>query len=843
MIKWIVVLATRHRAVFTASCAIVLMVSVFVSSRLPTRLDMDDFLPARDGSDASFEAEIRDLVGGSARIVIYIESASEMQAGEVGPVIDELATRLRRIEGISSVRGHLDPGIRRFLDEEGPKHLLLYLKPDLLELAAEKLTQASIQGAFQPKSDEGEAILNLFVDARERDPLGVGVLAARTIYQMAGSSPIRIVDEYFSLPGQKIFFLVVEPSIEMGRLEKASALVSGINSVFRDLRSDPELGAFLDGKRLSAIGRPISYVAATELVFGDVRRVGFAATITVLILLGLFFRSVLAPFIILLPIVFGLAITGVVAFTVFGSISLIAWAFAGILVGLGVDFSLHIASHYWLHTDAAFDREAALLSAVVRPGRSIFFAGLTSAAAFLSLAIISYPVMKQVALLTGIGLLVMLLGSFTVLVLGLGFSKPSQRSVHIWNKWSSFLANLALRKPAPGLLFWIALIGSAAVVSSSIQYETHPWNLALKGNPKTAEMDRLNDQLGSSFSPILVVSKGATLDEAMRRDRSAVDVLRRGAERSRIVSIESVSNWLPIREDQEANIEFVRSRPELFSPTRFRIDYDAALASSAQSGSVSLNEYLLEEYPAEISRFLRPNLEAVDLGFLRKSGLGSELNRFLFQAGGKHVVVSYVYLRQFPWAKGSVSRFLETYEMLGGDELEGVQLMGDALRSDGHSSILRRDLAVASILSAFLVLVILWVQFRRLSRIIICLLPAICGMAAALLVMAILQIELNLFTLAIAPILIGLGVDDGIHIVQRLHSGQSLELVFQEAGSSMTMTTLTTVGAFACLGFARFDGIQELGLVGGIGLLVCLFASLHLVPVCYRLIFDRAPAG
>ncbi len=47
--------------------------------------------------------------------------------------------------------------------------------------------------------------------------------------------------------------------------------------------------------------------------------------------------------------------------------------------------------------------------------------------------------------------------------------------------------------------------------------------------------------------------------------------------------------------------------------------------------------------------------------------------------------------------------------------------------------------------------------------------------------------------------------------------------------------TMTTVGAFACLVFATFTGVRELGLVGAVGLIVCLLASLHLIPLVYRL--------
>ena len=63
------------------------------------------------------------------------------------------------------------------------------------------------------------------------------------------------------------------------------------------------------------------------------------------------------------------------------------------------------------------ERAEAVASAVARPGPGIVFGGLTSAAAFFSLQVVSYPAMKQLAWLTGIGLLAIMASSFVVLPL------------------------------------------------------------------------------------------------------------------------------------------------------------------------------------------------------------------------------------------------------------------------------------------------------------------------------------------------------------------------------------------------------------------------------------------
>jgi predicted RND superfamily exporter protein len=119
--------------------------------------------------------------------------------------------------------------------------------------------------------------------------------------------------------------------------------------------------------------------------------------------------------------------------------------------------------------------------------------------------------------------------------------------------------------------------------------------------------------------------------------------------------------------------------------------------------------------------------------------------------------------------------------------------------------------------------------------------PVVCGLGAALLIMRLFGIPLTLLTIALAPILVGIGVDDGVHVVDRLARGEDVDSVLRETGAAMTLTTLTTVGAFAALSLTTFTGIRELGLIGGVGLIVCLLASLHLIPLGWMVLNERRP--
>jgi len=439
--------------------------------------------------------------------------------------------------------------------------------------------------------------------------------------------------------------------------------------------------------------------------------------------------------------------------------------------------------------------------------------------------------MTELALLVALGLIAMLLCSFTLLPLLLSFSRPAASREAPWSRWGAWFERTSGGPPLRAAAPWLLLVGAGLLALPGLRFELHPWALALRGNPESARLDRLNREAGSAFTPLLIVSTGASADEALARDREAVGKLKTVALQAGVASIQSLARWLPAPEVQRANIRFVREHRDLFSPQRFRRDFEAVVARMAHPAPALAGKYL-----PEILRSLDPDPQELTLNGLRELGLGADIDRHLMRDGEGYVAVSYVYLRRFPWAEGSASKFVAVARAAGVEDVPGVRLAGDALRSADHARVIRRALIVATLLATLLVGTLLALRFRRIALVALCLAPLACGLAACLLTMRLFGIELTLLSIAIVPILIGIGVDDGIHIVDRLNSGQDLGTVLREAGAAMIMTTLTTVGAFAAFALATFTGVREVGLVGAVGMLACLLASLHLVPLGWRLL-------
>ncbi len=99
--------------------------------------------------------------------------------------------------------------------------------------------------------------------------------------------------------------------------------------------------------------------------------------------------------------------------------------------------------------------------------------------------------------------------------------------------------------------------------------------------------------------------------------------------------------------------------------------------------------------------------------------------------------------------------------------------------------------------------------------------------------------HLNVLTITFVPMLIGLAIDYGVHLITRyeeeLRHGRTQEEAMAKAmvftGQGIFTGSLTTAGAFLAMAFTNFKGIGEMGIICGGGLLVCLIPMMTLLPV------------
>jgi len=149
-----------------------------------------------------------------------------------------------------------------------------------------------------------------------------------------------------------------------------------------------------------------------------------------------------------------------------------------------------------------------------------------------------------------------------------------------------------------------------------------------------------------------------------------------------------------------------------------------------------------------------------------------------------------------------------------------VELM-DIMSKDG------RKASFLAIVAAFLVLLL---DFRSFKYALIGMVPFIFGAIWMTGFMEILGLQFTMMNILAVPLIIGIGIDDGVHILHRWKIEKNLDIVYRSTGKAIFLTSLTTMLGFGSLCFATYRGLGSMGIALFIGVGTCFLATLFIIP-------------
>ena len=163
-----------------------------------------------------------------------------------------------------------------------------------------------------------------------------------------------------------------------------------------------------------------------------------------------------------------------------------------------------------------------------------------------------------------------------------------------------------------------------------------------------------------------------------------------------------------------------------------------------------------------------------------------------------------------------------------GATLTGVNLVSERLRH-----IVWQDAALAGGVGLLVVLLMLLWEMRNMRAALTCLLPVVLGIVWTFGVMVLFGLSLNLLNVFVMTMIIGVGVDYGIHVLHRIREGQSLQEI-GETGRAVLLAALTTVVGFGSLVTTHYPGLRSIGWMTSLGVLFSCFAALVILPLVVR---------
>jgi hypothetical protein len=159
------------------------------------------------------------------------------------------------------------------------------------------------------------------------------------------------------------------------------------------------------------------------------------------------------------------------------------------------------------------------------------------------------------------------------------------------------------------------------------------------------------------------------------------------------------------------------------------------------------------------------------------------------------------------------------------------EITGRPVLDLGIGDIVITAFQTAILIAVSLIFLILMVALRSLVDSILVFIPLAMTALLTLSVSVLIDLPLNMANVVVIPLIFGLGVDNGIHIVKRFHQSSNVEeLVHSSTPKAVFLSNLTTLGTFGALSFSSHQGIYSIGVLLTIGLTSLMFLTLVSLP-------------
>ncbi len=851
-----------------------------------------DLLPAKDTRTVEFNKIIEEFVSATSIVVVVegeedrIKSFAEQAVPKILAARDPKDNQLcaRRVDYKQEVDFLKNHGFMLMKAEDLENLKDIFKDPHLLPLLT------NINNSFEKEYIQREESIS----TREREDSAVVFLHGlqewlETIreYALATSlskdSAKRAVDDlilgepYFLSYDRSVLILNIIPNFTM---MDASKLVSGtdaIQDVIDEVQEDfPDVTAGLTG--MIPLGHD-------EMVYAE-KSLGYTtliAIVAIIILLVVSFRMWVAPLLAVISLLVGVIWAGGTVFLLVKQLNIMTSMFVVILLGLGIDFSIHIISSF---TEARFlgrSIEKSKEETFLKSGKGILSGALTTACAFFTLTISSSRGMKEMGIVTGSGLLCILLVTFlllpSLLVLRerrLEKRKEKGKEKRLWTRRDISFRFLGKATEFMGRHFITTLIASLAVTviliffATQITFDQNYMNIEPKGLTSILLQDTVLEKfdLGMDYALILANSP----DKSRKMAKASREL-------ASVAMTEDISFYLPSEEEQKKRLPHILEiREAILSGTSASFHKASGiddLLKELQRLEMNIKElqdlaYLggqdkVEKKCSEIvgspeDPSLKSRVEELVLLLEKnKSQAITGLERFErdYIPYFKETVTNMsspekITLDMLPlsvldrYSNHERDTFLVTVFPAGNiwQDAEYLKRFTEDLkkisdRATGFPPIFRalieiigRDGLNAALLTLLIVFLLLTLDYFNPGKALMAMIPLAIGLFWMVGLMKLVGMQLTVVNVMGIPLIIGIGIDDGVHIIHRWRreGPGKLRHIFASTGKAIFLTSLTTMLAFGSLIFSVWRGFGQLGGALAIGVGTCFLTTVIILP-------------
>ena len=566
-----------------------------------------------------------------------------------------------------------------------------------------------------------------------------------------------------------------------------------------------------------------------------------------------------------LCLVVGLGYTMFYTTATVGHLNILTITFVPILIGLAIDFGVHLITRYEEELRHGKSQNEAMELAMVNTGIGIFTGAFTTSGAFFAMALTNFKGIQEMGIICGGGMLLCLVPMMTMLpvlllhgrqnVIDAGAASPVDHRARIENLW--------LRRPVLVVAVTLVLCALAVAQFRKVYFDYNLLNMQSRGLPAVVLEHTLIDTAEKS---VLFGAMVATNLDHLAELKIKVLKL------PTVASVDPIAEF--VTDDQSGNLALVQQIktdvssihfaamdpepvdvPELSQTfwalqgyvglaAEFSAKDDAKLSHdllSIRSAIVDFKALLWQKSEAvpQLTKFqnalftdIHDTFDALKnqdaSGRIRAADLPLALRNRFVGVTGKYLLQ--VYPKKDVWQRDNQKEFVR--------ELRTVDpnVTGTPVQLYEYTTLLKDSYQEAAWYALGAIAILVFIHFHSLSAVILALLPVGIGAAWMVGLMGYFDIPFNPANIMTLPLVIGIGVTNGIHILNRFVEERTPAILGKSTGKAVLVSGMTTMAGFGSLILAKHQGIASLGFVMTVGVTTCMLAALTFLPALLNLL-------
>lgn len=781
---------------------------LFFASKINFEEDINQIIPKSDKSDLT--ARILKQLNFSDKIVVIIEKQSKNEEDySLSETADEFLNKLEsQKKYINNIQGKVnEEEIFKTFDFVN-QNLPLFLTESDYEKISRKIHNDSLAKQIDDNYNALVSPTSLVTkEFIKKDPLGITFMGIKKLNALNMSDDFMLENNYVVSKDGKSLLLFINPTFKSNDTKNNEPFIKELYKIQENINKE-----FKNKSQLSYFGSPLIAVANAQQIKKDIQTTVVISFSVLLLVLIFYFKNIFTPLIVFLPTLFSVALALMILYFIKDKVSAISLSVGAILLGITIDYALHILTHY-KHNNNIQE----LYKEITRP---LILSSTTTAVSFLCLVLVRSEALRDLGIFAAI---TVILSAVAALIIVPQLYTPKKEKQKKTSNFIDKLGSYPYEKNkfliiGCSLLIVICLFGFNKV---GFNEDIGDLNFVPKDlKISESKLEKLSDIADKS---IYTISYGNTQEEALQSNNNLVKILEKEKNEGNILSYNSIGNIVLSKKQQQERIQ----RWNQF----WRDKKISTINGLVQNGNkYGFNSNAFDDFNSLLNKQFS-TLHLKDYEQLN----ALQLSEFMTSENNFYTITNITKVKE-----NQRNSFIKNIE-----KNEKVIAIDRQQMNENFLGLLKRDFNTLINYSLLAIIFTIILFFRNFELSLLTMFPIVLTGVVTAGLLYFLNLELNIFSTIVCTLVFGVGDDFSIFLTQSMqkeHTDGKNSLPTYR--TSIVLAVLTTVLSIGSLIFAKHPALHSLALVALIGMFSVIIITSTLYPFWFRLlIINRQKKG